>query len=155
MPFNFLSQIDASPLIKSWGPWGVILVGIGLLIWKWLIPLANKVIERSQARNDKLIEMIAANLMVSAVTLILALALRRSSLRLAESSSVATRYWRAQGQAWESTAIEIVTALIRATAGFFLPDSIPVIVLLSVGLIGRVYQAVRLVSANTAITNGR
>lgn len=63
MPFNFLSQIDASPLIKSWGAYGVILSAIGLLIWKWLIPLANKVIERSQARNDRLIEMIAANLL--------------------------------------------------------------------------------------------
>lgn len=60
---TILSQIDAAPLVKAWGPWGIIIAAIGLLIWKWLIPLANKVIERSQARNDKLIEMIAANLL--------------------------------------------------------------------------------------------
>lgn len=94
-------------------------------------------------------------LLVSAATLILTMALRRSSLRMAHSASGASRYFKAQGQGWESTAVEIVTSLIRATAGFFLPDTFLVILLLSVGLAGRIYQCWRLWGANTAITNGR
>lgn len=94
-------------------------------------------------------------LLVSAATFILTLAFRRSSLRMAHSTSGASRYFKAQGQGWGSTAVEIVTALIRATAGFFLPNTSLVILLLGVGLAGRVYQCWRLWGANTAITNGR
>lgn len=92
-------------------------------------------------------------LLLSVAPLVLSLLLRRASLRLAARNK-AQRYFVAQGKAWEGNAVEIVSSIIRGFAGFLLPDHLIVIVLLSAGIAGRIYQIVRLNSAYNSIVNG-
>lgn len=79
--------------------------------------------------------------------------LRRVSLSLAEDGR-GQRYFRAQGRAWQGNACEIVSAFARGCAGFFLPDHPVVVLLLAVGVAGRVYQITQLNSAYNSIVNG-
>lgn len=48
-------QIDPTPIVKTWGPWGVILIAAGFFVWKWVLPridqhLADK---REQRRLER------------------------------------------------------------------------------------------------------
>ena len=91
-------------------------------------------------------------LLLSVAPLVLSLLLRKASLRLAGNAK-AVRYFAAQGRAWEGNAVEIVSAIIRGFAGFALPDHPVVVVLLAVGITGRIYQIWRLNSAYNSIVN--
>jgi hypothetical protein len=92
-------------------------------------------------------------LLVSVAPLVYSLLLRRASLKLAAKSQ-SKRYFEAQGKAWEGNATEIVSAIVRGFAGFALPDHPIVVVLLLVGIVGRIHQIIRLNSAYNSIVNG-
>lgn len=63
-----LQAIDYTVILRSYGLWGLSFIAVGAMIWRWLIPLVNRLIERSQARDDKLIQMISENLIAERTT---------------------------------------------------------------------------------------
>lgn len=96
-------------------------------------------------------------LIASGAAVLASLSLRRLSVNLIRDPlSTVGRFFRAQSNAWCAVAVEIVTALIaRAVLPIFLPDTLLVILFLSVALIGRVYQVGKLWQASALIINGK
>lgn len=96
-------------------------------------------------------------LVASGAALLASLNLKRlSSNLIRDPHSVVGRFFKAQASAWRAVAVEIAAALIaRAVLPIFLPDTLLVVLFLTVALIGRTYQVGELWQASVIIVNGK